>query len=84
MNSLSLLTTCVSGHEIYHRLAKNIQTVVRGQGAAIRKLLAAFFVVLPVLLENGSSTDKTTLAKALKLSVNIDFKQIQFTSLKNG
>jgi MoxR-like ATPase len=47
-------------------------------------LLAAFFVALPVLLENYSGIGKTTLVKALELSVNIDFKKIQFISLKNS
>jgi MoxR-like ATPase len=69
----------VPGQEIYHRLAKNIQTVVRGQEPAIRKLLAAFFSGGHVLLEDYPGTGKTTLAKALALSVDINFKRIQFT-----
>jgi MoxR-like ATPase len=73
------MATCVSGQEIYHRLAKNIQTVVRGQEPAIRKLLAAFFSGGHVLLEDYPGTGKTTLAKALALSVDIHFKRIQFT-----
>jgi MoxR-like ATPase len=67
------------GQEIYHHLFDNIQTVVKGQGASIRKLLAAFFSGGHVLLEDYPGTGKTTLAKALALSVNIDFKRIQFT-----
>ncbi len=67
------------GQEIYHQLFDNIQTVVKGQGASIRKLLAAFFSGGHVLLEDYPGTGKTTLAKALALSVNIDFKRIQFT-----
>jgi MoxR-like ATPase len=67
------------GQEIYHHLFDNIQTVVKGQGASIRKLLAAFFSGGHVLLEDYPGTGKTTLAKALALSVDINFKRIQFT-----
>jgi MoxR-like ATPase len=71
--------TSIPGQEIYQRLAKNIQTVVKGQEPSIRKLLAAFFSGGHVLLEDYPGTGKTTLAKALALSVDINFKRIQFT-----
>ena len=67
------------GREMYQRLARNIQTVVRGQNDAVRKLLAAFFSGGHVLLEDYPGTGKTTLAKALACSIDIDFKRIQFT-----
>jgi MoxR-like ATPase len=70
---------CITGQDIYQRLAKNIQTVVKGQEPAIRKLLAAFFSGGHVLLEDYPGTGKTTLAKALALSVDLNFKRIQFT-----
>ena len=70
---------CVSGQEVYQRLAQNIQRVVKGQEPAIRKLLAAFFSGGHVLLEDYPGTGKTTLAKALALSIDIAFKRIQFT-----
>lgn len=69
----------IPGQDIYRRLAQNIQTVVKGQEPAIRKLLAAFFSGGHVLLEDYPGTGKTTLAKALALSVDINFKRIQFT-----
>lgn len=72
-------TPAVSGQEIYRRLAKNIQTVVKGQESTIRKLLAAFFSGGHVLLEDYPGTGKTTLAKALALSIDVEFKRIQFT-----
>jgi MoxR-like ATPase len=68
-----------SGQEIYQQLFDNIQRVMKGQDAAIRKLLAAFFSGGHVLLEDCPGTGKTTLAKALALSVAIEFKRIQFT-----
>ena len=71
--------TTHSGRELYQRLARNIQTVVKGQNDSIRKLLAAFFSGGHVLLEDYPGTGKTTLAKALASSIDINFKRIQFT-----
>jgi MoxR-like ATPase len=68
-----------SGREIYQRISNNIQKVVKGQSAAIRKLLSAFVSGGHVLLEDYPGTGKTTLAKALALSVDVTFKRIQFT-----
>ena len=67
------------GRLIYQRLLKNIQTVMRGQDRAIRKLLAGFFSASHILLEDYPGTGKTTLALALAKSMGLDFKRIQFT-----
>ncbi|MDZ8052595.1 MAG: AAA family ATPase [Aulosira sp. ZfuVER01] len=65
--------------EIYQRIFNNIQKVIKGQSAAIRKLLSAFASGGHVLLEDYPGTGKTTLAKALAYSVDVSFKRIQFT-----
>lgn len=52
---------------------------MKGQSAAIRKLLSAFASGGHVLLEDYPGTGKTTLAKALAFSVDVTFKRIQFT-----
>jgi MoxR-like ATPase len=64
---------------VFTRLAANIEQVVRGQPAVVRKLVAAFVSGGHVLLEDFPGTGKTTLAKALACSVDAQFKRVQFT-----
>lgn len=65
--------------EIYLKITRNIEKVMRGQSDAIRKMLAGFISGGHVLLEDCPGTGKTTLAKSLALSVDSRFKRIQFT-----
>jgi len=66
--------------DVYKRISDNIETVMHGQQHSIRKTLAAFFSNGHVLLEDVPGTGKTTLSKALALSIHADFNRVQFTS----
>lgn len=65
--------------ETIERIVNNIGKVMRGQAAALRKLMAAFFSGGHILLEDTPGTGKTTLAKALTRSIDVRFRRIQFT-----
>ncbi len=69
----------MSDIQIYQKLFANIEKVIQGQSSAIRKMLAAFFSDGHVLLEDVPGTGKTTMAKALAKSIDVEFQRIQFT-----
>jgi MoxR-like ATPase len=64
---------------LFERIAGNIEGVMRGQHAAVTKLLAAFAGGGHVLIEDTPGTGKTTLAKALAASIGVQFTRVQFT-----
>src|ERR1700674_2174896 len=55
--------------QILARIARNVEAVIRGQSVTLRLVLAAFASGGHVLLEDYPGTGKTTLAKALALSI---------------
>jgi MoxR-like ATPase len=61
------------------RIRSNIERVMSGQTHTIDNVLAAFLAGGHVLLEDNPGTGKTTLAKALARSVDVQFRRVQFT-----
>ena len=67
------------GSIVYRALHDSIARVLRGQERGIRWLLAAFVAGGHALIEDVPGTGKTTLAKALAASLDMQFTRIQFT-----
>ncbi len=60
-------------------LEENLRTVIRGKEGPIRLLLTGLLARGHVLIEDLPGMGKTTLAKALALSIDCAFRRIQFT-----
>jgi len=63
----------------FEDLKKNIVKIIKGKEQEIDLILSVFFAGGHILLEDVPGVGKTTLAKALAMSVSCDFKRIQFT-----
>lgn len=56
-----------------------MEQVVQGQSLALRWIIATYLSGGHVLLEDRPGTGKTTLAKTLASSLNVQFNRVQFT-----
>lgn len=61
------------------RIRETVQQVFIGKEKIVDLLLVGFFSGLHVLIEDVPGVGKTTMAKSLAASVNLDFARIQFT-----
>ncbi|MGE4564446.1 MAG: AAA family ATPase [Victivallaceae bacterium] len=60
-------------------LRQNLRSVIRGKDEAIELLLTALLAGGHVLLDDVPGVGKTTLAKALARSLEMEFRRVQFT-----
>lgn len=65
--------------DVTRRVQENIQKVIVGKETAIQLTLAAVLCEGNVLLEDVPGIGKTTLARALAISLGCSFRRIQFT-----
>jgi MoxR-like ATPase len=62
------------------RLIENIEQVIKGKAAAVRRVVVCLIARGHLLIEDVPGVGKTTLASALARSIGCSFQRIQFTS----
>ena len=65
--------------KILNDVKENTATLLKGTQSTLKKSVLTFFSGGHLLLEDVPGTGKTTLAKALAKSLDMDFSRIQFT-----
>ncbi len=69
----------MEGQQFFQKLRDNLEKVVKGKTGVLEHLLVTVLAGGNVLLEDVPGVGKTTLAKALAVTVGGDFKRVQFT-----
>lgn len=66
-------------HELIEHMIQNVERVIRGKRETIETAIVAMLCSGHVLLEDVPGVGKTTLARALAMTVSCSLKRIQFT-----
>jgi MoxR-like ATPase len=69
-----------SAKESIARLSRNIERVIIGKSDAVRLTIIALMAEGHLLIEDVPGVGKTSLARALAKSLDLDFRRIQFTN----
>ena len=73
------MVTREATRDTVERLCRQLESVILGKGEVLQNLVIAILGGGHVLMEDRPGVGKTTLAKALALSLSADFKRVQFT-----
>lgn len=73
------LETVADAHQKLEALRVNLGRVIQGQAESIDVLVIALLSGGSVLIEDVPGVGKTTLAKTLAASIDVDFQRVQFT-----
>jgi len=65
--------------ELIERVINNIEKVIKGKREIIEAVVAALLAKGHVLMEDVPGVGKTMLARALAISLGVDFRRVQFT-----
>ena len=63
----------------FERILQNVNNVVKGKESAVRMALTCLFAEGHLLIEDVPGTGKTTMAKAMALSIDGTWQRVQFT-----
>lgn len=75
----AIWVTVMSMKNTFEKIRGNLQSVIRGKNDSIDLLLAGLIAQGHILIEDLPGLGKTTLAKALAMSIKADFNRVQFT-----
>ena len=73
------MPTIVDAPQKLRALQDNLKQVIQGQDASLEALVIALLARGSVLIEDVPGVGKTTLAKALAASIDVEFSRVQFT-----